>query len=131
MNSSINQLREALALLVNDSKGSGNGLDEAAQATREISNSFSGVNSSLYDGWRTASDFFNRIQEGVKELCEDLYKDIDNFVEETSALELTAQKAVEKANETARKILEELELNKYPTGGFKFIPISDTMTFNN
>ncbi len=123
MNSSIEQLRDALALLVNDSKGDGNGLADAGKAARDISNSFSGVNYSLTDGWSTASDFFYKIQNGVVDLCSSLYNDINDFVEETQMLEIAAQQAVEKANDTARQILDELGLNGLPVGGFKPLPV--------
>ena len=122
MNSSIEQLRDALALLVNDSKGGGNGLTEAARAARKISNSFVGVNYSLTDGWATASNFFYRIQNGVVDLCSSLYNDINEFVEETQLLEKAAQQAVEKANDTAKKILDELGLNGTSANGITAIP---------
>ena len=69
------------------------------------------VNNSLVDGWETASDFFERIQSGIGDLCYGLYDEMNNYVEETKLLELQAQTAVEKANETAKNILDDLNLN--------------------
>lgn len=113
MNSSIEQLRDALELLVFNSGSTSNemSLQEASKAAKQISNSFVNVNSSLVDGWATASDFFERIQSGVGDLCYDLYNEMNNYVEETKYLESQAQAAVEKANETAKSILDDLNLN--------------------
>lgn len=113
MNSSVEQLKNALELLIFDTSTSkdGMGLGDATQAAKQISESFVGVNSSLCNGWKTAADFFDRIQAGVGDICYELYNEMNNYVEETKQIEQQARIAVEEANEVAKQILNELDLN--------------------
>lgn len=112
MDSAILELKEALTILTdgNQDAYTGDFGPSAARMARNIAGRFEGVNGSLNSGWTTAEDFCVKIFNSVKDLLQDLYKQVDLYTDETYQAELAANAAVEAANDAAQSILAELGL---------------------
>ena len=129
MNSSLLELKEALVYLTDynqnwsfdmTSSADANGLAKAYQVANAISNAFSGVNSSLEEGWATTADLYYKLFQMVQDNFGQMYEDIDKFTEQALAAEEGAKTAVDEANSAAKDILTELGLDpKSSAGGGK------------
>ena len=130
MDSSILELQEALNVLTDFNQHWGfesNGADapgfaRAYQVSRGLSEKFNGVNSSLEEGWMTTAGLFFSMFNLVSQTFEEMYKDIELFTDETYQAELQARDAVDKANEAANQILEELGISQYTDGTNTTVP---------
>lgn len=109
MDSGVLELKEALDILFDKKKAEAGEQDKhAARLAREIADRFGNSNAALYDGWRTAENFCVRVTEAVNKLLEDVYFEIDRYVEKSYKAEKDAHQAVEAANQSANDILSRL-----------------------
>lgn len=109
MDSGVLELKEAIEILLNKKNTETGDQDKnAARLAGEIAVRFGNANASLYDGWSTAERFCIRISEAVDKLLNDVYHDIDRYVENSYKAEKEAHQAVEAANQSANDILSRL-----------------------
>ena len=101
MNTSINDFKEALAILTdyNQKEAQDSGLSHAAKMALDISQIFQGVNPSLQNGWETISDFMTKIFNELQGTYGELYEEMNAFADQSYQSELAAKNAVDKANE--------------------------------
>ena len=115
MDSSILELKEALGIITDLNQtattGDAPGLSRANRYARSISGTLAGVNTSISEGWNTTSEFCTKIFNAIKEVCGQLYVEVNNFTDETYQEEQKAKKATEDANENAQSILDEIGLD--------------------
>ena len=111
MISGIEELEKAVTRLYNSEMGEQRApINVVSQYSDSIGEKFEGVNNSLTSGWETISDFFGEIDKALNNDINYIYNAVQNYIEQTKAIEGAEKKNLEEHEDSAEGILDRLGL---------------------